>query len=164
MAQIETGKSQPDNDKLKFNAEGLLTLNTDYLVPIGAIIPWHKNMSGVPSLPENFLEMNGQTVNDSDSPLNGNTLFNMNDVHSFVRGNATSGAVGGEATHTLTESEIPAHSHTISPTDYNASLGSYGATGSVDRSHSVETDSTGGGSAHNNEPQYINLVWIIRIK
>ena len=61
------------------------------IVPIGSIIAWHKNLAGVPSLPEGFMECNGDTVNDIESPLNGVELPNLNGENRFLRGNVTSG-------------------------------------------------------------------------
>lgn len=65
-------------------------------------------------------------------------------------------AIAGEATHTLTESEMPAHTHSfargvtdnqvtgwVSGTKFNANYGTY------------STGSTGGGGAHNNMPPYL---------
>jgi len=47
-------------------------------VPIGTILPWHGDLSGVPVLPDEFLECNGQTVDDSESLLDGVTLPDLN--------------------------------------------------------------------------------------
>ena len=66
------------------------------LVPIGAVIPWFKDTPGVPALPANFLECNGQENTDSDSPLNGQFLPDINvGAQKFVRGGLVSGVSGG---------------------------------------------------------------------
>jgi hypothetical protein len=71
------------------------------IVPIGAILPWAKNSFGVVlTLPENFLECNGQTVNDAESPMDGEALPNLNGEGRFLRGAALSGDVGGNDSHT----------------------------------------------------------------
>jgi hypothetical protein len=66
-------------------------------MPIGVILPWHKNMTGVGALPEGWLECNGQTISDADSPMNGQAVPNLNDqVYAggrgyYIRGGSTSG-------------------------------------------------------------------------
>jgi hypothetical protein len=49
-------------------------------VPIGSIIAWHKSLPGTPALPSNFVECNGQTLNDSESPYQGEVIPNLNGV------------------------------------------------------------------------------------
>lgn len=61
--------------------------------PIGSIIAWHKNLTGVPALPGNWLECNGQVVSDAASPMDGQALPNLNGEARFIRGSATSGDV-----------------------------------------------------------------------
>jgi hypothetical protein len=71
------------------------------IVPVGTMLHWCKNSFGVALvLPENFMECNGQVVNDPESPLNGETLPNPNGAGQFLRGAALSGDSGGSATHT----------------------------------------------------------------
>lgn len=76
----------------------------------------------------------------------------------------TLGASGGEQAHTLTTSEIPAHTHTflINNRDYSGSGGSNanyqaGAAGST-----ITTSSTGGGLGHNNVQPTIIVNMIIK--
>lgn len=74
------------------------------LVPVGGVVSWLKSLSGAPGLPAGYLEANGQTVSDGGSPFNGVALPNLNGnggaTQRFLRGNTTSGAVGGTETHT----------------------------------------------------------------
>lgn len=88
------------------------------------------------------------------------------------------GSTGGEATHTLTINEMPAHSHsgtTNSTGDHtHSSYGAQGGTRKVNwagsndnydpnyptgsagtHSHTVSIDNTGGGAAHNNMQPYL---------
>jgi hypothetical protein len=66
------------------------------LVPIGIVLPWFKDIPGVPSLGENFVECNGQVLNDPESPLDGQFMPDINTgIQRFIRGGVNSGATGG---------------------------------------------------------------------
>jgi hypothetical protein len=66
------------------------------LVPIGIVLPWFKDLPGVPSLGSNFVECNGQVLSDPESPLNGQTMPDINTgAQRFIRGGVSSGTVGG---------------------------------------------------------------------
>ena len=69
----------------------------------------------------------------------------------------TAGDTGGEASHTLTVEELPAHNHGLDPIQqvqrgsaYEDSALKWGSGGSA-----YKTGNTGGGNAHNNMPPYI---------
>lgn len=70
----------------------------------------------------------------------------------------TAEETGGTKTHTLTEAEIPAHSH-VEQAPSSASSGAMrfavdtNASGTV--SAGISTEATGGGGPHNNMPPYI---------
>ena len=75
------------------------------------------------------------------------------------------GTTGGEAAHTLTESEMPNHKHSIwFPNDggeQSAEIG-YPDTGSKNTYYAEpsKTSGTGGGAAHNNMPPYLAVyIW-----
>ena len=78
----------------------------------------------------------------------------------------TLNATGGEKEHTLTEAEMPIHSHGL-PTDESGALDiqSLTATGHTDESYSETTRTTnsGSGQPHNNMPPYIVLVYIMKL-
>jgi hypothetical protein len=66
------------------------------LMPIGIVLPWFKDLPGVPALPSNFVECNGQLLNDAESPLDGQLMPDINTgAQRFIRGGASSGATGG---------------------------------------------------------------------
>ena len=119
-------------------------------VPIGTIIPWAKNLTGVPALPEGWLECNGQTVDDPQSPLNGVALPNLNGGNKFLRGNTTSGGTGG--------SSSVSHYHNVI---YNtAKYGVYNG----DTSVVYTVDSATSSTTINTQPQYYDVVWIMRVR
>lgn len=65
------------------------------MVPIGSIIAWHKNFAPPPigELPSEYMECNGQIIDDPGSPYHGRTLPDLNGDKRFLRGNATSGTL-----------------------------------------------------------------------
>ncbi len=66
------------------------------VVPIGGVIPWFKDTPGVPALPANFVECNGQFLNDPASPLDGQLMPDINTgIQRFLRGALISGGLGG---------------------------------------------------------------------
>jgi len=76
----------------------------------------------------------------------------------------TLGATGGSATHTLTESEMPAHTHTI-----NGSVNTTGGSGANvvnnvnNNSGVVTTNSKGGTQAHNNMQPYLVTLFLMKL-
>jgi hypothetical protein len=66
------------------------------VVPIGGVIPWFKDTPGVPALPSQFVECNGQTLDDPESPLDGEFMPDINTgAQRFLRGALNSGGLGG---------------------------------------------------------------------
>lgn len=69
----------------------------------------------------------------------------------------TQGATGGSATHVLTESEMPAHTHGMRHiTGGSGSARGLASAASLGLDTGV-TESTGGGAAHENRPPYIAM-------
>ncbi len=134
--------------------------NWQAIGPIGGCMPWVKSLTGVPqTLPEGWLEMNGQSITDADSPMNGETMRDWNGVLSgvqrFIRGSSTSGTQGGAETnthrHDLNTASLPDHFDTDNP------KGSYrGGTDSGQADTANQTISV--------LPSYEEAVWICRIK
>lgn len=100
---------------------------------------------------------------NSTSPANlfGGTWARIQDTFLLAAGSTyAAGSTGGEAQHTLTNEEMPNHTHGIG---YGANVangnaqnpGSYGST----RTGTI-TSATGGGQPHNNMPPYLAVyVW-----
>jgi len=124
--------------------------------PVGAIIAWHKNATANLALSDHWLECNGQTVNDTESPFHGLPLPNLNTTNLFLRGAPASGATGGASTHTHTFSGV---------TDITADLA--GAPTGADNPLTLETHThafSGTTDSASTLPPYFEVVWIIRIK
>lgn len=101
---------------------------------------------------------------DSTDPslLFGGTWEQLKDMFLLGAGDTyTSGVTGGEATHTLTTTEIPSHTHYIYGGDNVNELDWFGGSG-ADYGITQRTGTaynylgyTGGGGAHNNMPPYL---------
>jgi hypothetical protein len=128
------------------------------MVPVGAIVAWDKSFPGVPALPANFVECNGQTVSDASSPLNGQTLRNLNGSNQFLRGNTTSGGGGGSASHLHTYSGSTDVED--GDTDVQSNTGSPALVAAFGHIHTY----TGTTDSATSLPPYTDIVWIIRIK
>ena len=113
-------------------------------VPIGGIVSWAKTLSGVPNLAEGWVEGSGQTLSDALSPLNGQTIPDLNGDNRFLRGNSTSGGIGG----------VDDNNHSHNTNDSNR-----GDTGSL--IPVVETLVT---KTLDNKPPFYNVVWIMRVR
>ena len=116
-------------------------------VPVGTILSFAKSLTGVPTLPNSFVECNGQTLVDANSTLNGTVIPDLNGDNRFLRGNATSGGTGG--------SDTMAHTHDI---DANADVGLGAST------FRITNSTTHAASNTENRPPYYNIVWIMRVK
>jgi len=128
-------------------------------LPVGSIIAWHKSYTNTPALPTGWLECNGQTINDEESPYNGQTLPNLNsdtqdgstNSGMFLRGASTSGTLQADAT-AVNGLSIAATNGT-KRTNYGMAT-------------DFSSDSPGSISSSDNEtrPANMTVVWIIRIK
>ena len=88
----------------------------------------------------------------------GTTWVALQDRFLIGAGNSYNvGTVGGEASVTLTANQMPSHYHSVS---YNRSDGAGGGSwlyldNNTPYNNSKDTDSKGGGQAHNNMPPYL---------
>ena len=77
----------------------------------------------------------------------------------------TAGATGGSETHSLTEAELPSHTHTVSHTTateklYGSTDGNRTYTNITGSASNETTSSTGSGTAHNNlQPYVVVYMW-----
>lgn len=107
-------------------------------LPIGCVVPYFQDLTGVPTLPDEFMVLSGGVVDNANSPLDGETLPDLNSgTQRFIRGSTTSGGTGGSDTHT----------HTAAPS---------GDTHNTDGSGTLL-------STESNLPKYYQIVWITRI-
>ena len=114
----------------------------DIIYPVGSIYMSVANVS-----PASFLGGTWQQIKDT-------FLLSAGDTY-------TAGATGGEATHTLTETEMPSHTHNVS-THMIGSGGDgwYIAHDYGEQNGTLATLSAGSGQAHNNMPPYLVVyVW-----
>ena len=120
-------------------------------IPVGAIFAWAKSLSGVPPLPEGWVECNGQTIDDPESPLNGVTLPDLNSSNRFLRGNTSSGSTGGASTAD--------HDHQIYPHS-----GTYGQSSGPTEYVVISMVSATTYTAPGIQPPFYDVVWIVKIK
>lgn len=132
--------SSPTNGRLFFQETSVTSL-IDVVYPVGAV----------------YISMN-QT---SPQTLFGGTWTQIQGR--FLIGASTAypaGSTGGEATHTLTASEIPNHTHTFKYTGQSVTIGVnsirlYQAASNQYNAYSGGQSSNCGGQAHNNLPPYM---------
>lgn len=135
----------------------------DTAMPSGGIIMWSGSVASIPS---GWYLCNGS---NSTPDLRGRFVIGAG-------GGYNPGDTGGEATHTLTEAEMPSHTHI-----QNSHTHSYSAGGAADTfdggpynynvinfsarttgSTTATNQNTGGGGAHNNLPPYYALAFIMK--
>jgi len=71
------------------------------IVPVGSVVAWHKDLTGVSGLPDGWIECDGSVVNDSEWPLDGAAVLDLDGTGRFLRGNTVSGVtpLGGIQDH-----------------------------------------------------------------
>lgn len=132
--------SSPTNGRLFFQETSVTSL-IDLVYPVGAV----------------YISMN-QT---SPQTLFGGTWTQIQGRFLIGAGTAyPAGSTGGEATHTLTASEIPDHTHSFKYTGQSVTIGVnairlYQAASNQYNAYSGGQSSNCGGQAHNNLPPYM---------
>ena len=98
------------------------------------------------------------TDSTEPSTLFGGTWTQIKDTFLLTAGDTyTAGDTGGEATHTLTTTEMPTHNHGVKWTGNGAGANTGGtfALGNTASSALITTSDAGSGQAHNNMPPYL---------
>lgn len=107
-----------------------------------------------PKLADGWIECDGSSVSDADSPYDGVAVPDLNSgSNRFLRGNTSSGGTGG--------AESDAHTHNV-PRVGIASIQNAG--GSFTQVWDGANTTTNSQSATENRPPFYDVVWIIRIK
>lgn len=150
-----------------------------FVVPTGAVLPYAAS-----SAPTGYLLCNGAAVSRTTYGTlfalisttygigDGTTTFNVPDMRANVpagykSGDANFGTLGGavgEAAHTLTNNEMPAHTH---PGTYNSTAGGGGGSLTASATSALTpvtsaVPSQGGGAAHNTIQPSLTLQFIIK--
>ena len=145
MAQVKISNLNPTNE---------VTSNDYFVIDNGSETRKIKAELFKTELPIGFIYMSIDSTNPST--YFPGTWERIKDTFLLAAGDTyAAGSTGGEATHTLTIAEMPAHTHTqVTSARFSKGGGSdsdYEATGSGN------TGSTGGGQAHNNMPPYLTV-------
>lgn len=150
------------------------------LMPIGAIIAWHKSFANTPALNIGWVECNGQTLSDADSVYDGQVIPDLNGDERFIRGSATSGTQQAEGfkSHTHTQNShlhfhlSPVTNNSSSPNNPGEFLNSTtfytnsgaGFTGHSGKNTNVATATNQNTGGAETRPINISMVWIIKVK
>lgn len=118
------------------------------VLPVGAIIPWAKTLTGTPGLSDNFMECDGSAVTDADSVFYGQNVPNLNGNNYFLRANTSSGGTGNNF-----------HQHNL---NINTSSVCPASSNGVNACHTHNVNGSVGSPTVSQE--YYDIVFIIRIK
>ena len=114
-------------------------------VPIGTIVAYMSHFTELPSLDDSWVECNGQTLSDADSPYNGLTIPDLNGGNRYLRGNTSSGTTGGASSFNWS------HTHTVQA-------------GTEPIYYSDNDSLANAGGTVNLTPSYFEVTWIIKVK
>lgn len=149
-------------------------------LPVGTIVPF-----GAISIPSGWLECNGAAVSRATyadlfasigttyGAGDGSTTFNVPDLRgrsSIGQGTGAGltprviGATGGEESHALSTTEMPAHTHVTRITSDTLTGSNNSTAGQSDGTASADwtSQSAGGGASHNNMPPFVVTAYIIK--
>lgn len=151
-----------------------------YHPPIGTILAWHKSLTGTPNLPASgeWVECNGQTLSDAQSPYNSQVIPNLNGdaaganspgqtakLSMFLRGGLTSGTGQQDAFQGHVHQQ-KAYSGGGGTGISNAFNGATGLQEAATPTASPYADGTNGAPRTANETRPVNMsvVWIMKVK
>jgi hypothetical protein len=136
------------------------------IVPIGSIIAWHKSFANTPSLPDGWVECNGQTLSDADSVYNGQTIPDLNGDGRFLRGNSTSGTTQA-ATRIPNVFPVGSSNEVWAP-DLSLFVSNEDDAGSSASALEFNADTVGSNNVGKRDfsvrPINMSVVWIMRVK
>ena len=151
-------------------ADGAITTQKmafDATLPIGTIMAWHKSMPNVPqSLSDTWMECNGQVINDSESPLNGQNTPILNltgGTGKFLRGSDHSGDDQNDSIKSHSHQILPGQQpcYVLAPPTGQIGLDPHGHTNGFIQPVINSTDDFGDVETR---PVNMSVVWIIKIK
>ncbi len=120
-------------------------------VPMGGLCAWLKSFPNTPPLPPEYVECNGQTINDPGSPYNGLNVPDLNGAQGgvpvFLRGANASGGTGGTETH----------SHGL-PLNISGGMLASGTDATVFPPGNYTSDPA------SSFPPYYEVVWVMRVR
>lgn len=159
MLMPYAGASAPSGWLLCYGQAISRTTYADLFSAIGTVYG-----TGDGSTTFNLPDLRGRTIAGQDD-MGGASANRLTNQTGGLDGD-TLGATGGAETHTLTEAQLPAHSHGNVVTNVSATFktntGDGGASVVQTISQSKATTSTGSGDAHNNVQPTIILNYIIK--
>lgn len=137
--------------------------NPPRIVPIGSIVAWHKSFENTPELQEGWVEMNGQILNDTESPYYGQVIPNLNGDARFLRGGIESGELQPATQHPYLIAKKEGIYY--SPDDISPRfIDSYISGNLLKRSSQNAQAEAARGQSYTSRPINMVVVWIMRVK
>lgn len=134
------------------------------IVPIGGILPWAKSISGIPALPSQFVECNGQTLSDADSPINGEVIPDYNGftgTPNYLRGGGNSDGSTAVASSGASDGGTEQHQHSGNTGNASDDFTNKTTTGTPSMDQHTHPFTTGNTATL---PTYASICYIMRIK
>lgn len=132
-------------------------------LPVGSIVAWHPSLVETLVLPAGWARCDGQTINDSASPLHGVVVPNLNGEGRFLRGSAQSGVFQdhaiqqhGHMFYSRGDSAPSPGGHKTDAADHSGTSGEY--------RHDAKVREVIGTQNVDSEtrPTNMSVVWIVR--
>jgi len=147
---IQVGDDEPMKPRQRITSSGYAYMSENTLsVPRGLIVMWSGRMLDIPT--------GWQLCDGTNGTPDLRDRFIVGAGQGYSVGNT-----GGEAMHTLTIAEIPAHSHTYNNSNKSGNQADGGSPRNTGDQEGI-TSSTGGGQPHENRPPYYALAYIMKL-